>query len=90
MRIDWSIDVGNMLVMGGGILSFIWAAVTVRDSVRDMRTAIGTHEPRTGILGAIDDHDSKLLDLTKMSHRHREWLIEINAKSDDPIRIERS
>lgn len=90
MTIDWTIDVGTMLVMGGGILSFLWAAITVRDSLRDMRSAIGTNEPRTGILGALADHDSKIVDLSRATHRHREWLIEMNAKAEDPIRMERS
>jgi hypothetical protein len=71
-------------------VSFLWAAVTVRDSMRDMRSAIGTAEPRAGILGALADHDSKIVDLSKASHRHREWLIEMNARADEPIRMERT
>ena len=91
--IDWTINVGNVLVMAGGIGSFLWGSIKVRDAMRDMRAAIGTPDhPRAGILGTLATHGEGIAELDKVTRRQREWLIEMNAKADEDhrVRMERS
>lgn len=87
MAIDWTLDVGNLLVMAGGIISFFGGAIMVRDSLRDMQKTIGSEEHKTGLFGKIADHDSKLVELSKGHRLHRDWLIAINAAADEDKRI---
>lgn len=68
MTFDWTISVSDVLLFGGGVFAFVRVFMTVRDSLRDLSTAVGHAEPPSGLIGDVRAIQAE-------QQQQREWLI---------------
>ena len=77
MTFDWTLHVGDVIMAAIALL--VWPLgrllLELRDSARDLRKAVGQHEPPAGLLGDMQHvrHEQR---------KHRDWLIELRGRSN--------
>ncbi len=93
-HLDWTINVSNILALGGTV----WAVIQymrvnrikraqetaqLTQAVRDVERTLGERYPPTGVVGDVEM-------LKRLTMRHNDWLIELNAELGSPLRMERT
>ena len=68
MTFDWTINLGEVLLVGGGIVAFLKVFLSMRDSHVEVVRVLGKEEPPSGVVG-----DVKHIRIEQQEHR--EWLI---------------
>lgn len=76
MQLDWTIHLSDLLVLGAGVLAFFKVFVTIRDSLRDLTSAVGKTDPPSGLLGDVHH-------IEREQQQHREWLIRAGLDKHD-------
>lgn len=79
MTLDWTFRISDLLVLGGGILSFVWMAIHVRDSIRDLTQAVGSRKTNDGLWGVVTDLKRDHSQLREEVTSHREWILQHDA-----------
>lgn len=68
ITIDWTISAGQIMMFVGWVITVAVFTVKLRDQLRDLVRAVGTHEPPTGLIGQVRE-------LTDRQEQHHEWFI---------------
>jgi hypothetical protein len=76
MQIDWTVNVSDVVIVGGGLFAFIKVFLALRDSMRDVANAVGKKDPPSGLLGDV-------YHLSEEQRQHREWLIRAGLDKHD-------
>jgi hypothetical protein len=66
VKFDWTVNIPTLLLVAGGIVSFLWGAVHVRDTIRDLSRSM------RDIFTRVDD-------LEKSTSRDHEHLTEMRG-----------
>lgn len=73
IHFDPTIKLGDVLLIGGGIIAFVKMFFVMRDAIRDLTKAVGSKEPRDGLLG-------DMVAIKEEQEQHNAWLIEMRSK----------
>ena len=68
MTFDWTINLSDVFLVGGGILAFLKVFLSMRDAHVELTRVVGREDPPTGLVG-----DVKHIRIEQQEHR--EWLI---------------
>lgn len=81
---DWTISFSDVVLFGGGILTFLKIFLSMRDMIRDLTTVVGKDNPPSGLVGEIRT-------VRTQQSLHHEWLVDLRARDrfartrvDDP------
>lgn len=81
MTFDWTISVGNLVVIMGGLYSFVRVGMNVRDSIRTLTVAIGSKENGDGLWGVVTELRENHGRLSGEVTSHREWILQHDART---------
>lgn len=60
--VDWTINLGNLISMGSGIIAFVVIGVKFRDTLRDVAAMVQAHKV------TIDDHEERIRSVERRHH----------------------
>ena len=85
MTWDWSVNVGNLLVLVAGLVAMLKMLLYQRDLNREMLHTIGTtHPERKGLLGDVAELKDVQLLHNDMIEAHRHLLTERARRRIEP------
>lgn len=68
MRFDWTIQMGDLIMFTGSVITIFLVGLKVRDQIRDLVHAVGAEEPPSGLIG-------KVAKIEMQQDKHHMWLV---------------
>src|ERR1044071_2308169 len=72
-----------------GVFFIVRSLVSIRDTLRDLKTTLGTIEPRSGLLGQIADVEETVEKLQAQQQEHREWILQHDDRRRADLGVEK-
>lgn len=69
MTINWSIDIGNIFTLLGGLVVAVKVFIALRDHQMDIANIVKDHGRQ------LDKHDERLDNTEARLEKHHEWLL---------------
>ncbi len=71
---------GDLLTLVGTLIGSAFyigrVLLKIRDTVRDLKSTLGSVQPRAGLLGQIAEVEEQIETITTRQQEHREWMLQ--------------